>query len=473
MHTASSIMDSRGLQPLRPLGTITCAFHFDLNTADRLLGALERYMTTRSFLGIYNNVAVTAEYRCVPENLSIFKATLFRALAAVITQHPVLFAIPVGITSDTPIFVRLPFINIERLVHFNTIERNEPADVDIEAAPLDRLLEQLHNQPFDYTTPPSPFWKIHVLRDPEKPLELHVIFLFHHCLVDTKSALVIHEALERALNVTNHNDYVSHVAAPESPLLYPLDHFICDIPYTQHQPPRHDFGDRWTGAPQSFPARTRFRSYRLPANTSNLLLLAARTKQTTLTAALETILVAALFQIVPDKYGFIRCDCAISLRPLFATGIDAHWVGCYVDNLTLEHSRFTFHWEEVAATKLVMDCVLKQKTWDNLCAKVAAIPHLKSWFHAQMGTPRTSALELSNVGKFGSSQDDKSSYEVRNFLFSQAAGACSGAIKVSCITGPSGQISLGFSWQEGIVEDCLIKSLQIELVKVIERALNG
>lgn len=53
-------------------------------------------------------------------------------------------------------------------------------------------------------------------------------------------------------------------------------------------------------------------------------------------------------------------------------------------------------------------------------------------------------------------------------LFSQSASACSGAIKVSGVTGRDERLALGFSWQEGVVDDGTVERLVAKLLEEIE-----
>lgn len=87
-----------------------------------------------------------------------------------------------------------------------------------------------------------------------------------------------------------------------------------------------------------------------------------------------------------------------------------------------------------------------------------------------MGQARPTALELSNVGKLAPSNQPKD-YELQSILFSQSAGACSGAIKVSAATGRDGRLTLGFSYQEGVVEDGMVEGMVQAFESILQKAL--
>lgn len=100
------------------------------------------------------------------------------------------------------------------------------------------------------------------------------------------------------------------------------------------------------------------------------------------------------------------------------------------------------------------------------------IPDQCTWILQKLGRRGMSAFELSNIGKVPASR--KLSFEIESILFSQSASACSAAIKVSAVTGRDGRLMLGFTWQEGIVEDNMIEQIKQALKDEVERlVLHG
>jgi hypothetical protein len=87
-----------------------------------------------------------------------------------------------------------------------------------------------------------------------------------------------------------------------------------------------------------------------------------------------------------------------------------------------------------------------------------------------MGQGRPTALEESNEGKLAPSNQLKD-YELRSLLFSQSAGECSGAIKASAATGRDGRLTLGFSYQEGVVEDRMVEGVIQKFESILQEAL--
>jgi hypothetical protein len=428
-------------------------------------------MTVRSNLGIYNNVALTVRYRCKhPHNL---EARLFNALATVIPKHPILSALPVCTETTSPYFVRLPFIDLNQVVNFFNARESVNINEHGRSPGLDRFLMEQHNQPFKHTNPLSPFWRLYVLYQASDPSHFILSFIFHHCLGDTKSALIFHTELEAALATSSGDEPANTVLSSDIPLAPPLDDYLDRVSPGAGASPQEPAAETWSGASQFFPARTRFSSHVLSVPTSKNLVAVSKGKQVSLTSTLQTILAAALFRLLPQEYAMIQVDCAISLRPWLAPSVLADSIGCLVDNFSTRYHWGPFDWDEVRRTKDVIDAVMKKRGGDNLCGKIRQIPDLKSWFEGQMGQQRPSAMELSNIGKFGPSLEFDD-FGIEGILFSQSAGACSGAIKVSIATGRDERLSLGFSWQGGVVEndfvDRLIGELDNLLIEVCDVA---
>ena len=136
----------------------------------------------------------------------------------------------------------------------------------------------------------------------------------------------------------------------------------------------------------------------------------------------------------------------------------------------------SFDWTEAPRIKIIIDQELakkkKKKKSDMPVEYMKHIPDQCTWILQKLGRRGMSAFELSNIGKVPASR--KLSFEIESILFSQSASACSAAIKVSAVTGRDGRLMLGFTWQEGIVEDNMIEQIKQALKDEVERlVLHG
>jgi hypothetical protein len=76
-----------------------------------------------------------------------------------------------------------------------------------------------------------------------------------------------------------------------------------------------------------------------------------------------------------------------------------------------------------------------------------------------LGCPRMSAFELSKVGAT-STPRRAGHFEIDSMLFIQSASAGSAALKVSAGTGRDGRLTMGFSWQEGVLMPDMMEQIK-------------
>lgn len=432
-----------------------------------VLGHAEKYSTTRSHLGIYLNVGLTARYKST-SGVAV-KPALFHALSILISKHPILSSIPFAVDTTNPYFIRLSKITLSEVVTFA-----EDQSLDWRDA-LDKVLEKQHNSAFEFSPDtPLPFWRVCVLKSKMTPEHFILIFIFHHSLMDTKSALSFHEELEGYMaEYSGFESPANTICGPSDPLLPPLED-LCQLPvsreFLQSQQNYHEPSpDSWTAAPQSRPVKSRFSSLWLSEAETKILTAMSKKEQSSVTAALQTLIATSIFSALPTNYKTIQGDCAVSLRRFLASPVTPSSLGCYVGSLSVTYSRTpSFDWGEARRTKTVIEQVMANKGSDMPVGYLRFIPNLHTWMQQKIGRKRSSAFELSNVG-VGSVSRGTSKFGVESMLFSQSSSACSAAIKVSAITGQDGRLALGFTWQDGIVEIDMIKQIQRTLMSELER----
>lgn len=99
---------------------------------------------------------------------------------------------------------------------------------------------------------------------------------------------------------------------------------------------------------------------------------------------------------------------------------------------------------------------------------------MESWLSGKLGKKRAAAWELSNVGVVGpAGSDGEGQYKMERMLFSQSASACSGAVKVSVVTGRDQQLGFCFSWQEGIVDESLAERIVSTFKQLLESVVES
>ncbi|KAL2842401.1 alcohol acetyltransferase [Aspergillus pseudoustus] len=436
----------------------------------RPLGNLEKYSTTRSHLGIYLNVGLTARYKR-PSGAPV-KPALFRALSILISKHPILSAIPAAIETPNPYWVRLPQITLCEVVKFD--EDNAYSRGSSAREYLDDVIEEQHNRPFERSLSQIlPFWRICVVERSELPIDFDLVFIFHHSLMDTKSAMSFHEELERYMAEDDGSDLVIDVVeTPPMPLLPSLEELytlaVSEEFAGSQEMPSMPVPDSWTAAPQTVPVKTCFSSLWLSTAQSRKLKNMSRKEKTSVTAALQTLIAASLFSVLPLRYHTLQTECAVSLRRFLQDPVTGTSLGCYVGTLSIPYSRIpSFTWSEARRTKEIIEQVIAKKGGDMPVGYLQHVPNMHQWMLRKLGHTRASGFELSNVGRVSDPQGGYR-FEIQGMLFSQSSSACSAAIKVSAVTGRDGRSVLGFTWQEGIVESDMIEQIKEALQAQVE-----
>lgn len=91
-----------------------------------------------------------------------------------------------------------------------------------------------------------------------------------------------------------------------------------------------------------------------------------------------------------------------------------------------------------------------------------AIPDVAAAFKSMIGTERDAAFEISNLGRFADDDAGEASgapWRVGRMVFSRSAVAFGAALNTSVVSGGDGALTIGFSWQEGVVEDELVEGV--------------
>ncbi|KAF4447054.1 Alcohol acetyltransferase [Fusarium austroafricanum] len=324
----------------------------------RALGPAEQYSTARSYLGIYNNVCVTATYS--NRHGRELRSALFSSLSAIIRKHPILSAVPVDVSSTTTHFVRLGQIELDKIVTFVENKMHPPSE-SMTSHILDEVLIHEHNLPFKHDNPSIPLWRITILFNPDDLSSFTLCLCFHHSIADTQSALILHEDLGYELAAVEGNVPISAVVStPKLELVPPLESLVILPTSADFIQMQRSLGEPsqnwWNGKRQSLPVATRFSSVWLSQALFGQLRAKCKEKSVSLTAGLISLIAGAFFRLLPPEYTVIQGDCAVSLRRFLPDNTNTRSVGCYVGSLSESYHRNCFTvWGDAARTKANID----------------------------------------------------------------------------------------------------------------------
>ncbi|KAF9958252.1 hypothetical protein BGZ72_000649 [Mortierella alpina] len=175
----------------------------------RAVDQLERYNVTRSNLNIYHNVVIGIKLQSrhpaehIPPlthdaDAGSFASSrdwaqlLFHPVSWLIEQHPTLSVVVGDHLSAKPMFLHLPWVDLQPLVRV----------VPVKTAPdVGRVLEREHNLPFDLSNHDIPLWRLVVVPIEDDPSSFYLLYTFHHVIGDGRSAMALTEQLIEQLNL--------------------------------------------------------------------------------------------------------------------------------------------------------------------------------------------------------------------------------------------------------------------------------
>ncbi|RGP70862.1 hypothetical protein FLONG3_7318 [Fusarium longipes] len=454
----------------------------------RRLGLLEAASAAFHLMGLYRSVVVSATYS-IPSGKQSDGAIL-AALGSLIAENPML---RVGIKdegSTDAYFTHIPEMKLSNFVEFRTSASDTSFNKDLE-----NLHCWCHDQIFqDVETRPP--WRVFVLRPVgETPGFEAVVFAYHHSLMDGMGGRLFHEKLLEKLNSLPQDPSPPGILSfPESPVLpEPQDKVIDYTTTFSHRflsvlnwmrpsflgPATHDI---WSAEPIEFsrPHKTRLVTLDIPAVVVESVLEATRSHRTSVTGLLHALALASLSRRVPDAPGFTSAT-PISMRPYIShtadPGLKQALFGC-VSGTAHEHRSV-----EVNALRSAKGEALDGLVWsrarkikDELKQKTSSLPandglqalnSITDWTDFLVerdGQKRKRTWEVSNIGMLtqaAENGDDKRT--IWHAMFTNGPMVSSDPMSISVISVKNGTLTLGITWNDGVVDDQLMEGLREDL----------
>jgi hypothetical protein len=458
----------------------------DIDQLEKLrpCGRLETYSTARHHLGFYHNVGLTATYTTPADSIHPIQDLVFAALHHVVAEHPNLSAIPVNEDKSYPdvYFARLPDIDLRRCVEFHTRSHPVPRDGGGDTE-LDGVLRQQHCLNFKSHVP-GPYWRLIVTTFPDDCQTFTASWMFHHALADGASAMIFHGAFLEGLNkdlrhpMTDVERLVRPPSDPLTPALEELHPMTTSWPFFLSAVagsllPGYFKRTPWTGPPiaQSPPA-SMIKTIILSAETTRKFAAWCRSQQTSVTAALSTLLALAIFQVIDPTADEITIGMPISLRPILnlaknqmVNAITNH-TATFRRSDTLNENEDEDIPQLARRVKLSLAQQVDKRGADNPIALLKYVSNMHTFFTQQLGTQRDTTAEVSNLGVYcpqicipreditapaqpvheRRSGDKRGKWGIGRMLFSQSCNHTGPLISLSAVTGGDGCLVMSFTW---------------------------
>jgi len=415
---------------------------------------------------------------------------VYAALTEVIRKHPILSAIPINEAAPEAYFARLEVIDLAKCVFWKT--RAGCVTRGAEDRELDAILEGQHNVGFKCDYSDVPFWRLIILRDVGTELSFTASFIFHHSLGDGATGSIFHTSFLQGLNTAislpsldTHNNTCIPID-PTIQLLCPLEHLH---PLPINPTPRSHRADNgselaeWFGTPIHTPLKTHYKTLYFSPATTAAFAKKCKDNGVSVTSGLTAVLAGALFSALPDTVEALTGIIPINLRPwlsLPATEADVA-MGSFIDAMKVQVRREQFgegggdgeskmsglRAAQHASKEIKRYLANSSPTGEpyTSIAPFKLIPDVAAVFTSLLGTTRDAAFEISNLGRFHDpsagflrhGNDDAAHWRIGRMVFSRSAVAFGAAVTTSVVTGADGGLSVGFCWQDGVVENSVVE----------------
>ncbi|KAJ7249134.1 alcohol acetyltransferase [Mycena haematopus] len=417
----------------------------------RRLSFLEKYYSTRHYLGLDACVVTSARYT-TRGNMSLTKDLLFPALRILIETHAALGVRLEG-KEDTPdlAFVRLPSIDLSRVVEFSW------------SGDLRGALEKHLSHRLEDTQGDLPLWRLEVLADNT------IILAAHHSILDGLSHTAFHDSLVRALQETP-SACSSSLIVPELAMPPPLEELADVRPtllnflgalYELFAPKSWQSSySAWTGnsVPTVIAVQTHVRLLSFNSSDAALFTETSRTHNATVTSTLYALAVSVFARLIvndPEKHKTVSVLVPLSMRSV--VGVASDVFGNYISSYhTFPALAPAFSW--ATAARFAAELQAQRSTsYRSLGMLRWAEKHYARILTGTLGKKRRFGLALSNLGRFQPPPNIEGKWSIEEMYFSPCDTLAGAALGLSVVGDPSGGLNICFKWGEESLETAFVE----------------
>lgn len=423
---------------------------------------------------------------------------VYAATRKAILKYPVLSSIPVEEDSPSAYFAALPSINLERTISFRVRTQPLVGNGEGEDQELDTILQDEHNRNFKDHAGEIPFWRLMILLSRDDPTAFTASFIYHHAIGDGVSGIIFHDFFRESLNnATSEADAVtSAMVTPgrDTQLLPPLEalHPLPLQPISVVPSAASELTE-WTGGPIHAPCRSRWHSLYISSRVSWAFFEACKRENVSVTSALSSVVAGAMFDVLPTTAEALTCIIPVSLRPWLQLSQETtnRAFGTYFDATRIlftrsENDATAGFWSGAHQVAGTLNEYRKNVSPSGepytAVAAFKNIADVTAIFKSLPGNPRDAALELTNVGLFPSAvavgdaseeaEPRAATWQVGKVLLSRSAVVSGAAVTVSVATGGNGSMTVGFSWQDGVVADDMVHQVSKKVAQCLEHGVS-
>ncbi|KAF1982047.1 hypothetical protein K402DRAFT_397936 [Aulographum hederae CBS 113979] len=453
-------------------------------------GKLEEISAIAHHIDFFTNTGLAVHYRA-SQSSCVFdlQQVVYKAAAAAIPLHPVLFAVPVVAETKEPYWGRLPSIDLQQAISF--VKRSQPPSFDGGGRDreLDALLEKQHNTSFKSGYGTLPVWRLIILQDYGVQHQFTACFIAHHSMSDGAGLQIFHNSFQKALCDASFSPSSLHAQA-EYIVLSNANDLIAPFLEELHPLPLPDdfpnasgaMPNEWTGSPIQLPCKTRYTSLSLPLSLMKSFTQECRRHKVAPTAALPSLIAKLLYNNLPPTTEALTCNLPVSLRGDLPPKVVDGVMGNYIDAFKIKLLRSDLNVGDSSnssASDPMEIWIHARKIQDETrryfantspsgqpytnIAFFKLIPDLGAALTATLGQPRAESFEVSNMGTFSppakpNAASSAAVWQAGKVMISRCAYAAGGPLVV-CVLSGEDNIGFGFTWQDGAIGDDVVESV--------------
>ncbi|KAE9976553.1 nrps [Venturia inaequalis] len=443
----------------------------------RAAGKLEEMAAVAHELNLYTTAGYSVHYK-PSQAITELEPLIYQALAQVLRENPILFAVPIVPKHEECYFARLPSIDLRKVTSF--VERRGPVPEDGKGRDLelDALLQQQVNTNYKSQDGITPVWRLIILYNFPDRQQFTANFMAHHGIADGASFQILHRSFQKALQA------LSSTSAAKSEVEYiiqskdeeigpPLEsiHSML-IPDAAPGGETATYND-WLGNPTEVPSRTGYATLTLPSPLVQLFTQECKKNKVAPPAGLNALIAKVLYSNLPSTTESMDANIPVDIRSDIPPGAVDGVMGNFFDAFKTRifradfcekgSSELTDIW--TPAKKISKDT---RKYFSNTAptgeaylniAGLKNIPDLQALLTSLIGGQRTESLELAYIGPHVPFSGDRSgiTWQAGKTTVSRCAFAAGACLQATVVLHDEG-MTIGFAWPVCAVEENLIEN---------------
>lgn len=457
----------------------------------------------------------------IPESLSKRDASsklvgiVNSAIGGVVAESPTLRAGITGENSNSPTWIELEGVDLEKHIRWTDVNDNVDGDGQIQAT----VQSEIDMRFFDLDVRPG--WRVVVMQHNVHVDNLNILFVWNHPHADGMSGKIFHQLLLEALRKTT-NTYPQQIldkltlACPDTSQIFPpatetmvklstTPLFVLKEAWDDYKPPSlFPKPTQADWAPiRPLPYKTRFLVFTLSNTTLSRILTACRAKDTTLTALLNSLaLISLATRIASKEAPAFASSTALDQRRFIPTQPPEYpWfhpntaIGNYVSIMTHEYAAplvatIRRSKQPSSTNGDLLDTDLQHILWftatrvrseiqhrldmglhNDTLGLARFVPNWKKQFLSDVKKPRKLSWFVTNLGVFegGAAKDnekeegEEKGWEIQRAQFTLSTEIPVAALLIGVASVKGGDVVVTCTWQDTVIDEGFVGGVMGDL----------